>query len=221
MAADIIRCIFGISQNPQLSQIPLTAPEGICIVHIMYGLSVFQLQLSYAAIMTGIGTIHIAAKAAPQNSMIKACIEFLTIVYLCSSDVYAAQHLLPCLFVQFPSLIEGHVLGLRLAVQTGILDRCIGDSHCYGHLLALLGGEGNIDTGTWACGFLLALTNILTVESTYTGNLLVQYGREVNGHFSTGLVLLDVLGQGNHITLYGLTIFAYLYVSILHSPALT
>ena len=186
----------------------------------MYGLAVLHLQLTYTTVMTRIGTIHIAAKSTTQNGMIKACIELLVVLFLSTSDIYAAQHLFPCIVTLFLSLIKGHILGLRLAVQTGILDRCIRDTYCYGYLFILLCGEGDIDSGTRTISFSLTLTDISPIESSNRGNLLVKNSREIDRHLSTWLVLLNVLGKGNHITLYGFAILANLNVGILHSTTL-
>ena len=63
MGADVIRGVFRIGENPQLSEIPLPAPEGIGVIHVVNGLVTLHGQLTDAPVVTRIGTVDVATQS--------------------------------------------------------------------------------------------------------------------------------------------------------------
>ena len=152
--------------------------------------------------------------------MIEPGVELLHIVVFCKPHVDVPEHLLPGVLALKLCLIESHVVSLRLAVQTRILDRRIGDTHSNGHLFILLGGEVDVKTSPHAIRLFCSLVYLRAIETAHTSRLLVHHSREVDGHLGTRLIFLHIFGKGDDIALDG-SVVANLYMGILHGAALT
>ena len=125
MTADIIGCIFRISQNPNLRKIPLRSPGCIGIIKVMGRLAIFQRYLPYTTIVAGISSVYIAGKAASQQGMVKTGIKFHLIFFDRCLYPDASEVVFPLPMSRLFRLVKGKRAGFRITVQTGIFHRGI------------------------------------------------------------------------------------------------
>ncbi len=88
-------------------------------------LAIFHRYLPHTTVVTGIGSVYIAGKAASQQGMVKAGIEFHLIFFNRCLYPDASEVVFPLSVSRLFRLVKGKRAGFRITVQTSIFHRGI------------------------------------------------------------------------------------------------
>ena len=187
--------VVGISQRPELRQIPLSAPHRVGVEHVILRHSVLHRHLSDGAVVLGISTVHVAHHASAEQRMVEACVELLEVVLVLAFHADASESFPPNHLRGVTCLVEAHACCLCLEVDAGILDGSIGDAHLDGYLIAVFRMEVQVGACSLAVGVGAVFVGFVAVECADEYGLLIHHGREIDALVGTALVLLDVFGE--------------------------
>ena len=61
-----------VSEGPKLRQVPLSAPHGVRVEHLEFGISTFHGNLPDSAVVLGISAVHVAHHTSAEQSMVES-----------------------------------------------------------------------------------------------------------------------------------------------------
>ena len=194
LAGDPVGIILGIGQGPQLREVPVTAPDGVRVVMVVQRLAVgAEGNLPHAAVVAGIGAVHVARQAAAQQGVIQARVELDAARLGPAGNLQPAERFLPQAERPLLGAVEVQPGGLGLEVGPRIVDGGVGKADLDDDLVPFLRvivqaqhGAGTQDR---------SLRGALPAHME-GGNAVRDAGKlpvEEHLHGGAGLVLLDIL----------------------------
>ena len=166
-----------------------------------FGLSAFHGNLPDSAVVLGIRAVHIAHHASAEQSVVEPRVELLEIFTILAFHLDSAQSLLPCLLRGSFGLVEAHACCLSLEVDAGILHRSVADANLDGNLLAFSGMEVQVGSCSDAMRIGAVIVSLVAIKRAAEDGFLVDDGREIDALVSIRLVLLDVFGSRDDVSL--------------------
>ena len=199
LARHPVGIVFGIGDAPQLREVPVGAPDRIGIVIVVFRpASAVERNLPDRAVVGGVGPVHVAGQAAPQQGVEQPRVELHAVIVQAALDAKPAQRLFPRVVRLAAHPVEIFPGGLLFEVQPRVLHRRVRQADLQPHLLTLAGVETQVEPCSDACAAALPREGLLAAERAPGRRLGVEYGAEIHCHRGAFLVNVDIGGLGHH-----------------------
>ena len=186
--------IFRVGECPERGEVPVAAPDCICIVMIVNRLSVLSKRnVSYCTVILRIGSVHIACKPAAEKAMVKTRIELDSACLAAPAYLDAAELLGPFCSSEPAGLVEIKFLSLSKIIEFRIIHGSIGEAQLHLDLLTLLRIVVKHQHGT-GTGNRIARPDFraIVLEASGRHRLLAEFSIEIHADCCSGLILLDI-----------------------------
>jgi hypothetical protein len=179
-----------------------------------------QWYLACSTGIPGISAIHIAGEATAQYCVVEACIELNAVSFCTTANDDAAEVFVPFLMGLLAGFLKAQGCRLRLQVQTGVFDGSVRKAETYGHSFLVASSKCKVHACSLSFDILFPGCLCFTAECTIGKRFLICHRRKVHGYFRAALILLNVSGQGDHIT-FDAAVRRDVYASVFHLTAFT